>query len=274
MLKDIRETTQTSKEPKDGSSCFREGETALLVDRKNRRYLFDLTIGEEFQTHSGLIRHADIVGVREGTLLRNSKGAIFLALRPTFRDVILKMPRGAQIIYPKDLGALLIQADIFSGVRVLEAGVGSGALSMALLRVGAVVTGYERRKDFCVLARRNVERFCGQEAMERYHTEVRDVYEGISETELDRVILDLPEPWRVVPTAAATLRYGGIFCSYTPSIVQVSRLYEALADSPFGLPETTEVLQRSWYVAGPAVRPEHRMVAHTGFLTTARLLVE
>lgn len=256
------------------TDCFEEGETVLLVDRKNRRYLLSLTAGDEFYTHSGVIPHSDIVGVREGTLLRNSRGAAFLALRPTFSDVVLKMPREAQIIYPKDLGALLMRADIFSGVRVLEAGVGSGALSMALLRAGAVVVGYEKRQDFCEFARENVERFCGQELLERYHTEVRDVYNGISETELDRVVLDLPEPWRVVEAAADTLRLGGIFCAYTPSIVQVSRLYEALADSPFGLSDTVEVLQRSWHVVGAAVRPDHRMVAHTGFLTTSRLLAQ
>lgn len=249
-----------------------DGEDVLIVDRKNRRYLIGLTAGGEFQTHAGTMPHDAIIGAREGSLLRNSRGAAFQVLRPTFSDIVLKMPRGAQVIYPKDLGPMLLAADVSSGARVLEAGVGSGALSMALLRVGAVVTGYEQRADFCDRARANVERFCGEEALRRYRTQVRDVHDGIDETGLDRVVLDLPEPWRTVTAAAAALRPGGILCCYTPSITQVSRLREALDESPFGLHETIEVLQRSWHVRGQAVRPDHRMVAHTGFITSSRLL--
>ena len=247
------------------------GEPVLLVDRKGRRYLFDLASGREFHTHTGVIAHDDIIGASEGARLRSSRGSAFLALRPTLADAVLKMPRGAQVIYPKDTGAILVLADIFPGARVLEAGVGSGALSMALLRAGAVVSGYERREDFCARARANVERFCGSEAMDRYRTEVRDVYEGIDETGLDRVVLDLPEPWRVVPHATSALRGGGILLAYTPSIVQAQRLRRALDDSPFDLHETVEVLHRGWHVEGDAVRPNHRMVAHTGFLTVSRL---
>ena len=250
---------------------FEPGEPVLLIDRKSRRYLFDLAAGREFHTHTGVISHDEIIGVPEGTRLRSTRGSYFLALRPTLADAVLKMPRGAQVIYPKDIGPILMLADIFPGARVLEAGVGSGALSMALLRAGAVVTGYERREDFCARARANVERFCGSGALERYRTEVRDVYEGIDETELDRVVLDLPEPWQVVPHASVALRTGGILLAYTPSIVQVQRLRRALDDSPFDLHETVEVLQRGWHVEGDAVRPNHRMVAHTGFLTVSRL---
>ena len=250
---------------------FEAGEPVLLIDRKRRRYLIDLAAGREFHTHTGVIDHDDIIGAPEGTRLRSSRGATFLALRPTLADAVLKMPRGAQVIYPKDIGPILMLADIFGGARVLEAGIGSGALSMALLRAGAVVSGYERREDFCARARANVERFCGPEALDRYRTEVRDVYEGIDETGLDRVVLDLPEPWRVVPHAAVALRPGGILLAYTPSVVQVQRLRRALDDSPFDLHETVEVLQRGWHVEGDAVRPNHRMVAHTGFLTVSRL---
>ena len=247
------------------------GEPVLLIDRKRRRYLFDLASGREFHTHTGVIAHDDIIGAPEGTRLRSSRGSTFLALRPTLADAVLKMPRGAQVIYPKDIGPILILADIFPGARVLEAGVGSGALSMALLRAGAVVSGYEWREDFCARARANVERFCGPEAMDRYRTELRDVYEGIDEIGLDRVVLDLPEPWRVVPHAASALRPGGILLAYTPSAVQVQRLRQALDDSPFDLHETVEILQRGWHVDQDAVRPNHRMVAHTGFLTVSRL---
>ena len=250
---------------------FEPGEPVLLIDRKSRRYLFDLASGREFHTHTGVIAHDEIIGAPEGSRLRSTRGSSFLALRPTLADAVLKMPRGAQVIYPKDIGPILMLADIFAGARVLEAGIGSGALSMALLRAGALVTGYERREDFCARARANVERFCGPEALERYRTEVRDVYEGIDETGLDRVVLDLPEPWQVVPHARSSLRSGGILLAYTPSIVQVQRLRQALDDSPFDLHETVEVLQRGWHVKGDAVRPNHRMVAHTGFLTVSRL---
>jgi tRNA (adenine57-N1/adenine58-N1)-methyltransferase len=182
------------------------------------------------------------------------------------------MPRGAQVIYPKDLGPILIRADIFPGARVLESGLGSGALSMALLRAGADISGYEIREDFAARARANVVGFLGEEVLDRYRISIRDVYEGIEERDLDRVVLDLPEPWRVVPLAEAALRPGGILVSYLPTIGQVATLREALAASGFGMAETIEVLQRSWHVEGQSVRPDHRMVAHTGFLTSARLL--
>jgi tRNA (adenine57-N1/adenine58-N1)-methyltransferase len=150
--------------------------------------------------------------------------------------------------------------------------VGSGALSTTLLRAGATVHGYELREEFANRAQRNVRDFLGPEALERYTVELRDCYEGIDETDLDRVVLDLPEPWRVVPHAAKALHPGGILVAYTPSIVQASQLREALAGNGFEMAETLEVLNRTWHVDGAAVRPDHRMVAHTGFLTHARLL--
>ncbi len=254
------------------AGVFEAGEAVLLIDRKQRRYLIDLAAGREFHTHAGVIAHDDIIGVPEGTRLQSSRNSVFLALRPTLADAVLKMPRGAQVVYPKDTGAILVLADIHPGARVLEAGVGSGALSMSLLRAGAVVYGYERREDFLARARANVERFCGPEALERYRAEIRDVYEGIDETDLDRVVLDLPEPWEVVAGATTALRPGGILVAYTPSIVQAQRLRRALQDSPFDLHDTIEVLHRGWHVEGDAVRPNHRMVAHTGFLTVSRLI--
>src|SRR5205807_4919449 len=152
------------------------------------------------------------------------------------------------------------------------AGLGSGALSMTLLRAGAVVLGYEIRDDFAARAQANVDAFLG--AAPQYSVEVRDAYEGIDAAGLDRVILDLPEPWRVVKHAEAAMHRGGILVAYLPTIGQVAQLREALAESAFGLAETVEVLQRSWHVEGQSVRPDHRMVAHTGFLTHARLLGE
>jgi tRNA (adenine57-N1/adenine58-N1)-methyltransferase len=182
------------------------------------------------------------------------------------------MPRGAQVIYPKDLGPILLLADIFQGARVLESGVGSGALSMTLLRAGATVVGYELREDFAARAAKNVSAFLGDGVQDRYRVEQRDCYEGIDETNLDRVILDLPEPWQVVKHAARALHAGGILLAYTPQITQAALLRETLGESAFGMAETIEVLQRSWHIEGQSVRPDHRMVAHTGFLTHARLL--
>ena len=256
------------------SRPFEVGEELILVDSKGRQYLVVLRADGEFQTHTGVVPHTDLLGQDEGITLRSTTGARYTAMRPTLADFVLRMPRGAQVIYPKDLGPILIQADIHPGVRVLEAGVGSGALSMTMLRVGADIVGYEMREDFAAKARDNVRRFLGEDALARFRVEVRDVYEGIDERDLDRVVLDLPEPWQVVKHAELALRPGGLLLAYTPSVTQVAQLREALEDSGFHLAETIEVLQRKWYVEGQAVRPDHRMVAHTGFLTTARLLGE
>mgnify|MGYP000492043725 FL=1 len=182
------------------------------------------------------------------------------------------MPRGAQVIYPKDLAPICMLADIGPGVKVLESGVGSGALSMTMLRYGAEITGYELREDFANRAIANVRSFLGEEALSRYHVQVRDCYEGIDEGDIDRVILDLPEPWNVVPHAQKVMRPGGILVAYTPSITQAVRTREAMANPMWSGTRTLEVLHRGWYIEGQAVRPDHRMVAHTGFLTTGRLL--
>jgi len=251
---------------------LREGELVLLVDAKRRRYLVTLTAEGEFHSHAGVVPHTALIGQEEGVTVRSSGGMRMLAIRPTLSEFVLKMPRGAQVIYPKDLGPILLLADIFPGARVLESGVGSGALSMTLLRAGAIVTGYELREDFAVRAQRNVRAFLGEDTDQRYQVELRDVYDGIDLADVDRVILDLPEPWRAVKHAARALRRGGIVVAYTPQITQVTELRESLADSGFGLTETIEVLNRSWHIDPPSVRPDHRMVAHTGFLTSARLL--
>ncbi len=252
---------------------LRAGELVLIVDSKRRRYLVTLLEGAEFHTHAGFVPHTDVIGQGEGVTVRSTRGARYTVVRPTLSDYILKMPRGAQVVYPKDLGPILLLADISPGVRVLEAGLGSGALSMALLRAGAVVTGYEMRADFAEKAQRNVAAFVGADiAAERYQVQVRDVYEGIDERELDRIVLDLPEPWRVVPLATEALHPGGILVAYTPSITQAAQLRAALDAAPFGFTETLEVLHRGWHIEGQAVRPDHRMVGHTGFLTATRYL--
>ncbi|HRE03111.1 MAG TPA: tRNA (adenine-N1)-methyltransferase, partial [Ilumatobacteraceae bacterium] len=187
--------------------------------------------------------------------------------------VVVEMPRGAQVIYPKDLAPMCMLADIGPGVKVFESGVGSGALSMTMLRYGAHITGYELREDFANRAIANVGSFLGAQALERYDVHIRDAYEGIDGTDFDRVVLDLPEPWQVVPHAERALRLGGILVAYTPSITQAVRVREALAASrAWNGARTLEVLHRGWYIEGAAVRPDHRMVAHTAFLTTARFL--
>lgn len=254
------------------SRVFEIGERVLLIDPKRRRYLVTLKAQGEFHSHAGFVPHDDIIGSAEGSTVRSTRNVAYLVVRPTLSDFVLKMPRGAQVIYPKDLGPILMHADIFPGARVLESGIGSGALSMAMLRAGADIVGYELREDFASRAIENVTAFLGEEALSRYRIEIRSSYDAIDETDLDRVVLDLPEPWQVVPHAARALHPGGILLAYTPSIVQVMQLREALEAHGFDIPETLEVLNRTWHVDGAAVRPDHRMVAHTGFLTHARLL--
>jgi tRNA (adenine57-N1/adenine58-N1)-methyltransferase len=247
-----------------------DADRILLIDTKGRQYLLTLSPGGEFHSHNGLIAHDDLIGLTEGSVVETGQGSRFRVLRPTLGDFVLKMKRGAQVIYPKDLGPLLMLADVYPGARILESGIGSGALSMTLLRAGAEVTGYELRSDFARRAQRNVEGFLGEDALGRYRVEERDCYDGIDETELDRVVLDLPEPWKVVPHAVGALRPGGILVGYTPSITQAAELRRSLDDAGFLLPQTIEVLNRSWHIEGQSVRPDHRMVAHTGFLTQAR----
>ena len=244
----------------------------LLIDSKQRRYMVTLKAGAEFHSHTGFIRHDDLIGRSEGIIVRANRSGNFLVLRPTLADFVLKMPRGAQVIYPKDLGPLLMLADIFPGARVLESGVGSGALSMTMLRAGADIVGYELRADFASRALKNIEAFLGAEVLSRFRLQERDTYAGIDEVDLDRVVLDLPEPWQVTPHAANALRPGGIVVGYTPTIIQAVQFRQSLDTGGFAQAETIEVLNRSWHIEGQSVRPDHRMVAHTGFLTHARRL--
>ena len=256
------------------AGSFAAGDRALLVDAKQRRHLVMLEVGGELHLHTGVLRHDELIGAPEGITVRTTLGARLVAVRPTMAEYVLEMPRGAQVIYPKDLGPILVLADVFPGARILESGVGSGALTMALVRaIGPTgrLTGYELREDFAGRARHNVEGLLGAELPLDIH--VRDVYDGIDEEGLDRIVLDLPEPWRVVKHAESALHPGGILVAYLPTIGQVARLRDELDESAFGMAQTLEVLHRTWHVEGQSVRPDHRMVAHTGFLTSARLLV-
>lgn len=254
-----------------------DGDLVLLVDQKGRRYLITVAEDGEFQTHAGSLPHTELIGQPEGVTVSTTRGQRFRAYRPTLSEFVIGMPRGAQVIYPKDIGAILMMADIGPGLRVFESGVGSGALSTAMLRAGADIVGYELREDFAARARKNVSRFLGPDVLERYDVHLRNAYEGVEHDGFDRMVLDLPEPWRVVPHAPGVLRPGGVLVSYSPSVTQVMQTCTALEAAGFADVTTTEVLHRTWHIeggdiGGSSVRPDHRMVAHTGFLTQARLL--
>jgi tRNA (adenine57-N1/adenine58-N1)-methyltransferase catalytic subunit len=254
------------------SAPFEPGERAMLVDKKARRYMITLRAGERFHFHQGFLDHDAIIGSPEGTRLTASTGAPLVAFRPSLADFILKMPRGAQVVYPKDIGTILIEADIHPGATVLEAGTGSGALTLALVRAvgerGRVIS-YELRDDFAARARSNIESFLGK-IPDELSLNVGDVTTAALDADIDRVVLDLPEPWRVLPRAMEAMRPGALICSYVPTTTQVSQTTEALRAAGLGEIVTREVLVRTWHVEGQSVRPDHRMVGHTGFVTIAR----
>ena len=253
-------------------SRFQEGDLALLIDRKGRRYLLTLKETGSFHTHMGYLDHGSIIGRQEGEWFYTNSGHRFLGLKPTLSDYILEMDRVTQVIYPKDIGAILMMGDIFPGAKVVEGGFGSGALTMAMLRsLGGQgsVTSYEVRKAQGEKALRNIGPLLTKGPT--LTVKEADIYQGIEETEINRLILDVPEPWRVVSSAASALVQGGIFLSFLPTVLQVHRLTAALNEQGcFQLLETVELMLRSWHVTENSMRPDHRMVAHTGFITTAR----
>jgi len=248
------------------------GECIILLDTADDKEFF-LTLREKGQInlHKGKILHSEIIGKCEGSLITSSKSHPFLVFRPTLYQLIMHMKRDTQIIYPKDLALILLYADIHPGCTVLEAGTGSGALTLALLRgVGPCgkVISYEIREEFVKRAKRNISLYYGNSP--NLEIKLRDIYEGIDEKKMDRVILDIPEPWRLVNDVAGCLRLGGVFVSYLPTIIQVKSLVETLrADRRFVSIRVLESFIRDWNVDGLSVRPFHRMVAHTGFLTLA-----
>ncbi len=249
------------------------GDRVMLLDAKKRRYLVNLADGGEFHTHAGFVPHDHIIGVAEGSVVTSTKGAEYTVLRPTLEDYVLEMPRGAQVIYPKDLAPICMLADIGPDMAVFETGIGSGALSTTMLRWGARIVGYEVREDFANRTRANVREFLGADALDRYDVRIADSYEGIDPAHgpFDRAVLDLPEPWRVVPHLEAVLQPGGVCVAYTPSITQAAQVRNVLKGRWIDA-RTIEVLHRGWHIDGQAVRPDHRMVAHTAFLTVARFL--
>ena len=255
---------------------LQDGEQVLLIDQRGRRHLLMLRKGETFHSDRGWVTHDTIIGQPDGSWVRTSKGTRYVVLRPTLAEYVLDMPRGAQVIYPKDLAMVMFWADIFPGARVLEAGMGSGALTLALLRaVGPAgkVISYEQREDFARRALANIQLRMGD--VNNLAVRLRPVEEGLAEEEpVDRVVFDLPEPWHLVEPVARVLRSGGIFLSYVPTIIQSHQLSEALRRHPgYTLVETFETLFRPWNIENTSVRPFHRMVAHTGFITVARRVV-
>lgn len=256
-----------------GGGPFRAGDRVQLTDPKGRRYTIVLAEGEKYHTHTGQLAHDDLIGQDEGTVVQSAGGTSYLALRPLLSDYVLSMPRGAQVIYPKDAAQILMWGDIHPGARVLEAGAGSGALTCSLLRaVGSEggVTSYEVRADHAEHAERNVARFFGERPA-NWTLHVGDISEHSGQ--VDRVILDMLSPWDVLPTVAEHLVPGGVLVVYVATVTQLSRVTEALRDQRcWTEPQAWETLQRPWHVVGLAVRPDHKMQAHTAFLLTARRL--
>jgi tRNA (adenine57-N1/adenine58-N1)-methyltransferase catalytic subunit len=245
----------------------------VLLDTRGRRFLLRLESGATFHFHGGALPHDLVIGSQEGTTVHTTTGSPLVCFRPRLADFVVKMARGAQVIYPKDLGPILVYADVFPGARVLEAGTGSGALTLALCRAvgpeGQVVS-YELRQEFHEIARQNAEDFFGKLPawVDLRRGDVREIA-GSGET-FQRLLLDLAEPWAVLPETAATLVAGGIMCGYLPTTGQVQTLVGALQAAGFAEIETFEVMLRTWHVDPRSVRPDHRMVAHTGFVTVAR----
>ena len=257
------------------SGPFRAGDRVQLTDAKGRHYTITLFEGGNYHTHRGAVAHDDLIGAPEASVVRSVAGTSYLAMRPLLTDYVLSMPRGAQVIYPKDAAQILSEGDIFPGARVLEAGAGSGALTCSLLRaVGPTgqVISYEVREDHAEHAVANVENFFGERPA-NWELTIADVAEF--DGEVDRVVLDMLAPWDVLPSVAGNLVPGGVLVVYVATTTQLSRVAEALREQQcWTEPHSWELLLRNWHVVGLAVRPDHRMQGHTAFLISARRLAE
>jgi tRNA (adenine57-N1/adenine58-N1)-methyltransferase catalytic subunit len=250
------------------------GDPILLVDRKDRRYFVVLAEAGRTDIRGHVFMHDDLIGRLAGFRMRSSRDETFIVLRPTLAEMVVDMPRFATIIYPKDLGTILVWGDLKPGLRVVEAGIGTGALAIAVLRaIGQTgeLFSYEIRHEAENRARKNIRLAFGGADPENHQVHRKDIYEGIEEREVDRILLDVPEPWQVVPHALTALRDGGVFMAYSPTVLQVKETVDALHQSrAFALIETSETMMRDWHVAPNSIRPELRMVGHSGFLTFAR----
>ncbi|OBA60007.1 MULTISPECIES: tRNA (adenine-N1)-methyltransferase [Gordonia] len=259
------------------SGAFVVGDRVQLTDAKGRKFTVNLEEGKQFHTHRGAISHDDLIGSPEGSIVSATSGTEYLALRPLLVDFVLSMPRGAQVIYPKDSAQIVSEGDIFPGARVLEAGAGSGALTCSLLRaVGSEgeVVSYEIREDHADYARRNVETFFGGTPA-NWSLTVADLVEIDTDERFDRVILDMLAPWETLDVVRTVLKPGGVLTVYVATVTQLSRVVEALREQEcWTEPHAWESLVRDWSAVGLAVRPEHKMQGHTAFLITARRLAD
>jgi len=252
---------------------FQAGDRIQLTDSKGKLYSFTITPGKEWHTHKGWITHDDLIGLPEGSVVSTTAGLKFTAFIPLLADYVLSMPRGATIVYPKDAAMIVGVADVYPGARVLEAGVGSGALTLSLLRAvgpSGSVHSVERRQDFADNATANITEYFGEKPS-NWSLDVGSVQEKEFQTQFDRVILDMLAPWECVAMAAQVLRPGGVFLAYVATTTQLSATAEALKeDGHFTEPESSETIVRGWHHEGLAVRPQQRMIGHTGFLIYSR----
>lgn len=263
------------------SGPFVEGDQVQLTDPKGRLNTITLEAGNAFHSHRGVLQHEVLIGLPDGSVVENSQGVAYLALRPLLTDFVMSMPRGAAIIYPKDAAQILAQADIFPGARIIEAGVGSGALSMWLLRaIGerGHLFSFERREEFAQIAEGNVSAYVGARP-ENWTITLGDLQDALPEAvpagTADRAVLDMLAPWECLDAVAEALTPGGVLLVYVATATQLSRVAEAIRGTEtFTEPVSTETMVRGWNVDGLSVRPDHRMVAHTGFLLTARRLAD
>ena len=258
---------------------LREGEWVRLVDQKGRKHNFELVAGKRFFSNKGHLDHDDMIGRDEGFTLTSSAGGQYLVFRPLLNEFVVSMPRGAAVVYPKDAAQIVALADIYPGARVVEAGAGSGALTCSLLRaVGpwGKVTSFELREEFAEVAKRNVDQFFNApegRTHPAWDLRLGDLKEGLPQLDgqVDRIILDMLDPWNCIDAAADALVPGGIVCAYVATTTQLSRVVETLrVHGGFTEPQPWESLVRDWHVEGLAVRPGHKMIGHTAFLVTAR----
>ena len=256
---------------------LKAGDQVQLTDAKGRHSTITLQAGKQYHTHKGSFEHDELIGSPEGVVVKTAGGTEYLVLRPLLSDYVLSMPRGAAVVYPKDAGQIVMMADVFPGARVVEAGVGSGALTCSLLRAvgdGGTVHSYERREDFAEIAGKNIRQFFGSDHPS-WRLTVGDLVENLDDKDVDRVILDMLAPWDCVDAVAEALVPGGVLCCYVATTTQLSRTVETLrAHGSFTEPASWESMVRTWHVEGLAVRPDHRMIGHTGFLLTARRLAD